>query len=443
MKLITGMLFLISSVYANLHQAPPNLNLGRAKAVFVDFKTVKTKITYDLNSRTASAVSEIEFNQTEAGYPIYDLVPSENKVLLNGKEVSTQSTSMDRVSTVKYARQALSAGTHKLRIFNNITKNISWSSGYMKSAFWMSDLSDRRYIEQYLPTNLEFDQYQQSLEIEIKGADTEHILYTNGDVELLAKNNWRVEYPAVYTASSFFMHITKKGLIPEEKAVYRSIDNREIPVTVYTTQSTSRFMTATLSILRELERDYGPWPHKQVIIYGAGMGGMEHCGATITSFSALGHELIHSYFARGVMPAHGNSGWVDEAVASWRDANYRKYNERSLYRTRMAGHSVYKRTTDRDAYSRGMKFIGHLDKKFEGKEGFKKFLRSFFEERKFKPFKTEEFISAIEKYFNEDVSELFNKYVYGRNGVDKIAKNEKIENPFHPKLTEQQLFDLL
>lgn len=109
----------------------------------------------------------------------------------------------------------------------------------------------------------------------------------------------------------------------------------------------------------------------------------------------------------------------------------------------MTSHSIYKRTTDKDAYSKKMKFISHLDKKFERKEGFKKFLRSFFEERKFKPFKTEEFISAIEKYFNEDVSDLFNKYVYGRNRVDKIAKNEKVENPFHPKLTKQQLFDLL
>ncbi len=443
MKLITGMLFLISSVYANLHQAPPNLNLGRAKAVFVDFKTVKSKIVYDLNSRRAKAVSEIEFSQADSGYPIYDLVPSETKVSLNGKDVSVETTSMDGVSTVKYVKQALSAGTHKLVIENDFNKNISWSTGYMKSAFWMSDLSDRRYLEQYLPTNLEFDQYQKFLEIEIKGSDSEHVLYTNGDVEELAKNSWKVEYPAVYTASSFFMHITKKGLIPEEKTTYRSIDNREIPVTVYTTQSTSRFMKATLSILAELERDYGPWPHNQVIVYGAGMGGMEHCGATITSFSALGHELIHSYFARGVMPAHGNAGWVDEAVASWRDANYMKYSQRSLYRTRMASHSIYKRTTDRDAYSRGMKFIGNFDKKFEGKKKKKKFLRSFFEERKFKPFKTEEFIVAIEKYFNEDVSALFDKYVYGKNGVDKLEKHEKVENPFHPKLSEQQLFDLL
>ena len=57
-------------------------------------------------------------------------------------------------------------------------------------------------------------------------------------------------------------------------------------------------------------------------IYIAGRGGMEHCGATITSMSALAHEITHSWFARGVMPANGNAGWIDEGTARWRDRGY-------------------------------------------------------------------------------------------------------------------------
>src|SRR5690606_26284818 len=248
--------------------------------------------------------------------------------------------------------------------------------------------------------------------------------------------------PEVYTASSYFMHITPEGEIPVQTASYKSIDGREVPVTVYTTQSTSRFMNATLEILAELERDYGPWPHAQVIIYGAGSGGMEHCGATITSFSALGHELIHSYFARGIMPAHGNAGWVDEAIASWRDANYASYSSRSLSRTRMAAHSEYQRTTDRDAYTKGMRFIGYLNTKFNNQESFKTFLRSFFQEQKFKPFKTEDFKAAIELFYNDDVSDEFNTYIYGKNGIDQ-DKSAPVENPFHPRLSPEQLLQLL
>lgn len=306
----------------------------------------------------------------------------------------------------------------------------------------MSDLSDRRYLEQYLPTNLEYDQYQNNFEVKIINTDTEHVLYTNGAVRELSKNNWSVTYPDTYTASSIFYHMTKKDLIPETKSIYKSIDGRSIPVTVYTTLGKGRFMNATLGILAELEQDYGPWPHQQLIVYGAGAGGMEYCGATITSFSALGHELTHSYFARGIMPAHGNSGWVDEAIASWRDGGYRSYSESSLSRTRMAGHSVYQRTTDRNAYSKGMRFIGFLHKKFEEKESFKIFLKSFFETKKFKPFKTHEFRSAVENYYNTSLAREFDTYIYGKKGVEE-TKGPEQENIYHPRLNKQQLLDLL
>lgn len=430
---------------ANLHQAPPHLNLKTNDfAVFVDFTNSNSKIIYDLSSKKTTAVTTITFEQVDPGRPIFDLVPNIDELKINGSIAQAKSISMNGTSQVQYIDQILPAGKHTMEVRNQITKNVSmggWWTKSLKAAFWMSDLSDRRYIEQYLPANLEYDQYPSEIEYLIKGSQDEHVIYTNGEVTEIAKNHWKVQYPATYSASSYFMHITKKGAIPVKQATYRSIDGRDIPVTVYTSQSTSKFMNATLRILKELEGDYGPWPHAQVIVYGAGQGGMEHCGATITSFSALGHELIHSYFARGVMPAHGNSGWVDEAIASWRDASYYSYGQGSLTRTSMAGHSVYRRTTDRSAYSSGMRFIGHLHQKFKATDSFKHFLKDFFQANKFKPFKTHEFKQAIEEYYNTDVSYLFNTYIYGKEGVDLHHHDD--ENPMHPKLTDKELFDLL
>lgn len=429
--------------FANIHQAPPSLDLGRnAKGVFIDFKVSKSHLTYDIAKRQAFVKSTIIFEQNKTGKPVFDLVPNPVQLVINGEIVLSGVTSMNGISTVRYLDKIIGPGTHTLEVTNEITKNISWSSDYVKSGFWMSDLSDRRYLEQYLPTNLEYDQYQNEFEVKIINTDSEHVLYTNGTSRELSKNHWSITYPDTYTASSIFYHMTKKDLIPETKSIYKSIDGRSIPVTVYTTQGKGRFMHATLRILAELEQDYGPWPHQQVIIYGAGSGGMEYCGATITSFSALGHELTHSYFARGIMPAHGNSGWVDEAIASWRDGGYRSYSESSLSRTRMAGHSVYQRTTDRNAYSKGMRFIGFLHKKFEGKESFKIFLKSFFETKKFKPFKTHEFQSAVESYYNTSLGDEFDTYIYGKKGVEETKGPHK-ENIHHPRLTEKQLLDLL
>ena len=76
--------------------------------------------------------------------------------------------------------------------------------------------------------------------------------------------------------------------------------------------------------MRELEQTYGPYPHEALLIYCTGniSGGMEYAGATMTSLEALGHEITHSWFARGVMPANGNAGWIDEAIARWRDRGY-------------------------------------------------------------------------------------------------------------------------
>lgn len=432
-----------SLAHANLQQAPTNLNIEDNQGVFVDFISAKTVLTYDVKSKSATAQTIIEFNQTVEGHTIFDLVPEIESIRLNGKKVDSKKTTMNGVSSVRYIDDVVGVGTHKLEITNEITTNLSFSGEIVKSAFWMSDLSDRRYIEQYLPTNLEYDQYQTQLEVVILNSQQEHKLYTNGEVQELALNHWSVAYPSTFTASSYFLHLTPVGAIPELKSLYQSVDGRKIPVTVYSHQSTTRFMNATLEILAELERDYGPWPHAQVIIYGAGSGGMEHCGATITSFGALGHELTHSYFARGVMPAHGNSGWVDEAIASWRDAGYPSYAARNLSRTRMAAHSEYARTTDRNAYTKGMRFIGYLHGRFQGQESFKIFLRNFFETFKFKPFKTEQFKQAIAEYYNTDITQDFDTYIYGKNGVDSKSQEMAEENPFHPKLSAQQLLDLL
>ena len=447
MKLIALLALLISfNSFANLHQAPPTLDLSRSdKGIFVDFLSAKYLLTYDVTKQVATVETSITFKQESVGKPIFDLVATPKNVTVNSMRTSikTQTVSMNGVSQVRYLDEILGVGTHTMVIKNEITKNISWAGGSLKSAFWMSDLSDRRYLEQYLPTNLEYDQYKMDFEIKIIGANVEHVVYTNGDLKQLAKNEWSVSYPKTFTASSLFFHLTKKGSFNEKSAVYTSVDGRKIPFLVYSSNDPARYLKSALKVVAELEKDYGPWPHAQVLIYGAGSGGMEYCGATITSSSALGHELTHSYFARAVIPAHGNSGWVDEAVASWRDGGYKGYSTWSLSRTKMAGHSVYQRTTDRNAYTKGMKFLGYLHKRFEAKESFKVFLKSFFESRKFKPFKTPEFQKDIEEFYNVSLTAEFDKYVYGKSGVDSSTKNEFRENIYHPHLTEKQLFNLL
>ncbi|MBK24926.1 MAG: hypothetical protein CME70_13080 [Halobacteriovorax sp.] len=442
MKVFLVILFFMASAQASVLKAPPSFELKNKTVVFVDVKTIASKIKYDLDSSSVSVESVIKFEQFSEGNPAFDLTPDASLVSLQGEKLKLENTSLpNNTSTVRVLNKNLKPGVYELRVINQITKNVRFISEGVKSAFWMSDLSDRRYLEQYLPVNLEYDQYKMDFEVEVLGTSKEHQIRTNGEVTEVAKNKFSVSYPEYFTASSIFFHLMPVGSFNEESFTYKSIDGREIPVTIYSAGSLSRYLSQTKKILPELEADYGPFPHNSVTIYGAGSGGMEYCGATITSLSALGHELIHSYFARGIMPARGNAGWVDEAIASWRDSGYRQYSTRSLSTSRMAGHSVYRRTTDRNAYSKGARFMGFLDSKFSDAGGLRPFLKKFKEDRLFKPFLTKEFQTDLEKHFGEDLTQEFSKYIYGSGKI--LSREEHGHNPFHPKLTEKELFDLL
>lgn len=442
MKVLLVFMAMISIANASGLNAPENFELKNRTAVFVDVTDIQTTLEYNITTSVVSAKTKLNFIQAVEGSPIIDLAPEATKVLIDSKATTLEKVSLPgNVSTVGVLGLILKPGKHELVIENKITKNLRFQNSSVKSAFWMSDLSDRRYLEQYLPANLEYDQYKIDFEVEIIGADTEHKILANGEVKKLAKNHFSISFPSYFTASSLYYHLIPENSFNEKSFSFKSVDGREIPVTVYSSNSLSSYLKKTKSVLAELEADYGPFPHNKVVIYGAGSGGMEHCGATITSLSALGHELTHSYFARGIMPARGNSGWVDEAIASWRDGGYREYQTRNLSSSQMAGHSIYRRTTDRNAYSKGARFMGFLHGKFSSHGGLKPFLKKFKDERLFKPFLTKDFQNDLEAHFGEELTQEFDRYIYG-NSKSTIT-NEPLVNPNHPKLSEQDLLNLL
>src|SRR5690606_9545744 len=86
--------------------------------------------------------------------------------------------------------------------------------------------------------------------------------------------------------------------------------------------------------------------------------------------------------ARGVMPSKGNSGWIDEAIASWRDYGYRRAsgppNRASV---NLGGFSPYRRHTTYDAYSKGRNLIEEFDYMFRNQGGMKSILRNMFAQR--------------------------------------------------------------
>lgn len=445
-KILLFISLLSINVYADLDKAPKNFNVDNKRAVFIDIISLKSEILFDVSQKKTYAKSIIVFNQNEKGHPLFDLVPSADKVLINGQKTKAlEVNSPDKVTEFKLVNTLLEPGTHTLIIENQIRTNTLYSRKDVASGFWMSDLKDRQYLEQYLPSNLEYDQYKIDFKVEVIGSTQNHILYANGEVKELSQNKFEVSFPSYFQASSVYFHLTPEGKIPEMKYNYTSIDGRVIPITLYSKLrlSINSYKTTSLQVLAELEKTYGPWPHPSLIIYGAGMGGMEHSGATITSLQALGHELMHSYYARGVMPQNGNSGWLDEAIASWRDKGYPTVTQPNFRSTSMAAHSSYLRSTDRKAYTEGANFMAYLDSQLEDQGGLRIFLKELFTEKVYQNMTTEEFIKKLNLFSGKNFNEDFRQYIYGGKGNKKAVIEEERENPMHPKLTKEQLLDLL
>lgn len=438
--LLLTLLVSSASIARDLDRAPADFTVAASTYTFVDFTKAEYQLVYDLGAKSAVVNAKINFLSRTSARPVFDMVADATSVMLDGQVVALETVSLPaNASKVRAIAQTVAAGTHVLSISVPLKQLVEWGDGGVKSALWASDLRDRGYLETYMPANLEFDRVPMTFKVEFLGATTEQRIYTNGLVVGMGANKFEITYPDYYTSSSIFFHTAPVGVMKEVSFIFRSTDGRELPVVIYKRPglfggeeaALERLKQSTIRVLTELENDYGPFMHPSVTIYNAGSGGMEYCGATMTDVGALGHELIHSYFARGTMPANGNAGWIDEAIASWRDNNYPRATSISGT-ANMAGRAAYTRFTDMAAYSYGARFMAYLDGKFADQGGLKSLLRKMVEEKPFTPYFTEDFIEWAEGHYRMDLKSEF-KRVYG-------GKSEKeSEHPVHRKMSLEEL----
>lgn len=445
MKLFVALLMISTAAFANrndLAHRPKSFSTEKGKAVFVDFIEAIYNITYDSMAKKASVVAVIKFDAPEAGFPIFDSVQVPTSVILDGEEVGSVATQTpSRETTLRLVSKAVSTGPHTMTISVPLVDLVSFTGDGVKSAYWTSDLASREFMERYMPANFEFDQVRMAFNITFIGSKKKQVIYTNGVMKEIKSNMIQIVYPSYYTSSSIFFHTVPEGAVEEMRFTLKSIDGRTLPAVVYISKS---FWTGGLDglkkrteeIFHELEADYGAFLHPSVIVYNAGAGGMEYCGATMTDASALGHELFHSYFARGVMPANGNSGWLDEALASWRDDGYKSREDMSGS-SKMSAHPYYTRTTDRAAYTYGAKFMSYLDGKFKAKGGLKQFMRHMVDKRSLNPLFVEEFSKEMSEFYGISVEADFKKYTYGSENFSGIK--ESSHSHIHQKMSLEEL----
>ena len=441
------LLLLSFCAYANLDKAPPSFKINKLNAVYMDISNAHSHLYFDMEKREIIATTTLEFTTRELGQPLFDLVPEIISAELDGVAVNIKEiSSPENTTEMRMIDKAVEAGSHKLIIKNEITTNARINSNSIDIAFWMSDLTDRRYLERYIPANFEFDQYALELELSFSKITVDrHDIFTNGMLSEVSPNHYKINFPEYFTASSYYFHMVKKDRFPAIRTHFMSIDGRKIPMTIYSGSSWSLSSAErnARKVLAELESILGAWGHPSLTIYIAGSGGMEYSGATITSMSALGHELTHSYFARGVMPVRGNSGWIDEAIASWRDDGYRTRSTPGFRTTSMGAHSVYRRHTDRKAYDQGADFMEYLNHKLSAQGGLKAFLKDVYSHKLHHTITTKNLQNMLESYSGIDFSGDFKQYILGGSKNKQIDLTPVKENPFHKALTEKEELELL
>lgn len=450
----------LSSVWAAPLHRPTSFSHNNGQAVFVDFTEATYQITYDIAARSSKVTAQMKMNVLEEGYPLFDLVEDPSSVKIDGKvstaeEIQTPS----RETTLRVLGTKLKTGTHLLEIEVPLKNLVTYTDASVKSAFWVTDLNDRFYLERYIPCNLEYDNLKMTFLVEFIGRKDTQLVFANGKVTWTDENHARIDYPEYFTVNSLYFHTTPEDSVEMIQFKYLSVDGRELPVTIYTSSTRpagrgnprertespilQRFQKLTQEVLAELEQDYGAFRHQSITIYNAnlssmGLGGMEYAGATVTNLSSLSHELFHSYFARGVVPANGNAGWIDEALASWRDDGYDR--QATLNGSSgMASHPFYTRKTDTDAYGFGARFMAFLDARFSAKGGLKPFMNSLLTSKLFTPITSEEFRSAMEAFYGDDLQSVFKKYVYDNKAKKEKAPTHHIHRKMGPKELESIL----
>jgi hypothetical protein len=407
------------------------------KWVPADFKTMNLKWEFDVSQKQARGTANIRFQTAEQGIPFFLMTPEVQSAKLDGQTITIQSTQdPDRATPLKYVDANLAPGTdHTLEIQYEIPSDeVTFDSTGMAFVTAMADITDGNFFESYGPSNFEFDQFKMSLEMNILGGSDSHQLFTNGSAALAGENQWKVEFPDFYNTSSFFVHLTQTEM-SVRKMTYQGLTH-EIPITIYSQDAslTSQAANKVLGLFKELEGTFGPYMHPAFTAYISGSGGMEHAGATITSLSALGHELTHSWFARGVMPADGRSGWIDEGIANWRDTGYPR-GSASMTRssTNVGNFSIYSLFTPYNAYADGSAIMGDLDGLFASDfGGLRPVLKDFFAAAKGTLVTSEIFKNYLQFRTGIDLKNLFTKYAYGNKQLEilPIATGEAGEG--HP-----------
>ncbi|MBT4465562.1 MAG: hypothetical protein HOD03_02640 [Planctomycetes bacterium] len=423
------------SAQSNNDYAPPVIEVDGLRGIPIDILSVDSQMVFDFASKSVSVISDMNFKMIgEKGFPLFDLRQEITSASLNGEDIDIaklaahdfgkgagtmriiESECAMKVVNVLHLEYTLSKPSSPAAI------DIKWDKAGMTFDTWYSDLNPGRYAEQWFPANLLYDQHPLNVDLKLVGAESEHLMITNGATTVVAKHDWQLRFPETSTAFSHMIVV-----VPASEVDFLSekgdVNGEEMRIDVYCRKdaptSAVHVLNETAISLRKYSESMGKWDHgNDCIVYvWKGNRSMEYDGATTTALGALDHEIFHSWFGRGVKPASQNDGWWDEAFNVY-FADGRRPNKRVVQKegkpVTLSSSNPYNRITPGTSYSLGAVFFGRLAYLL-GADELHQHMSDFYKKYTGHVASTadmENFLVA--ESGNEEVRKLFARYVYGR-----------------------------
>lgn len=368
--------------------APPPVPWGRKLVVPADFTSLEASARFDVASQVAEVSARVELVVLgKGGWPAFDLRQDIEVAAFDGTALAPEALAHRDMGAGYEARMRAvevdcEAGSrHRLELRYSLgapqaagALGIAWlgAGEGVRWDLWMSDLEPGRYLEMWFPANLCHDRVSIELDIEVTGTDRPHVLLANGTVEeRSAGRRWSVSYPASFTSLSPMLVLCPADEL-EMRAVQVAAGARPASAVVVAKAGSAYLDAAaadTAAWLSYFSARYGPWAHggRFLAFLWEAPRGMEYDGATTASLAALEHEVLHSWFGRGVKPLRASDGWMDEAMATWATAPARaggRYGEEELGLDRepslLCPSHPWSRHTPREAYSAGARLLAGL-----------------------------------------------------------------------------------
>ncbi len=366
--------------------APPPYQAEDGLRVFLDFDRIEAHLVFDVETEQATATATVWFRTGDAGgEPVFDLRQSIDHGELDGVQIAPDALGfhgfgLDTASGFRVAERTVEpCSEHQLYLEYQLGEPSPqvengrapvYADGGLTWGFKLYDVWPGRLLEQWIPANLPYDRFELTVDVDVVGTSVDHTVITNGELESLGVGSWRVTFPSYFTAFSPLLEVVPSDDLASSTTAVACADDQSVDLVIHRHSVITvdlAELEATLSQgLQEFTASDGPYLHGDrfvaYVLSAQHYQAEEYEGGT-TVFAnpgTLRHELYHSWFGRGVLPARNNDDWFDEAWVMYVTDDPVDPLDREQDPVELSPASPYFRGTPTQAYHEGAQLFTTL-----------------------------------------------------------------------------------